>query len=99
MVLNNNLEVIKDTSALILSETSFEEYLANENIIFFGNGSEKAKPIFGHMKNVHFIPAFEPSAVHIGAIANKNLKNNLVEELAYFEPYYLKDFVGPKTKS
>lgn len=96
MVLNEKLEVINNTEALVLQDDSFKEYLQESKVLFFGNGSDKAISLFEKDENAVFIPGVYPSAAHVGALALSRLLNEDFEDLAYFEPFYLKDFAGPK---
>lgn len=82
---------IRDTKAEILTETSFKGYLEQEEIYFIGNGAEKFKNICPH-GNARFRTDVFPSAKEMVKIAQEKLGRNDVEDVAYFEPYYLKDF-------
>jgi tRNA threonylcarbamoyladenosine biosynthesis protein TsaB len=74
--------------------------LQNNNIIFFGDGAEKCKQILGANKNAVFIDGVEPSAQYINQLALTKFTQGIFEDVAYFEPYYLKDFLAttPKKK-
>ncbi|WP_223034732.1 tRNA (adenosine(37)-N6)-threonylcarbamoyltransferase complex dimerization subunit type 1 TsaB [Hanstruepera marina] len=91
---------IRNTDAEILTETIYLNYLKDSPVYFIGNGVEKAKNIIKH-DNAFFIDGKLPSANEISAIAYNKYKKNDIEDVAYFEPYYLKDFVAlkPKPKS
>lgn len=88
--------ILVQTQAKIIDKTSFEEYLANQKIVFFGNGSAKCKEALSHEKNAIFINDIHPSAEHIGAMAWRIYEEKQFEDLAYFEPFYLKDFIAKK---
>jgi len=94
---NNNIQ--KDISAEIIDEKSFEEILNNRKVVFFGNGAEKCKNSITH-KNAIFINNIKASAVNMAALSNESFINKQFEDVAYFEPFYLKDFVAttPKKK-
>jgi len=96
MVLSDDMGVVQETEALILSVDSFREILKGNKVIFFGNGADKAMSLLGNNENARFVGGISPLAVHVGALAVSKLINNEFEDLAYFEPFYLKDFVGPK---
>jgi tRNA threonylcarbamoyladenosine biosynthesis protein TsaB len=83
---------IRETQAQILDETSFKTYLEKDKVYFIGNGVEKTKDIIEH-PNAIFIEAKLPSANEMAALAFNKFKKNNLEDVAYFEPYYLKDFV------
>ena len=96
LLANSKGGIIENTQAKIIEESSFEQYLTAQRILFFGNGATKCKPILGHEKNAFFIDNIHPSAEHIGTIAWTNFQNDQFEDVAYFEPYYLKDFIAKK---
>ena len=83
---------IRETKADILDENSFSEYLEKGIVYFLGDGVEKFKAICTH-KNAVFTEGKLPSANEMGLLANKKFKNSDFEDVAYFEPYYLKDFI------
>lgn len=103
-IFDEKLNEVESVSAKIIDEYSFHELLQNNNIIFFGDGAEKCKQTLGTNKNAVFIDAVEPSAQYINQLALEKLNNNpdsyRGEDVAYFEPYYLKDFLAttPKKK-
>lgn len=88
---------IRDTEAEIVEESSFETYLKKGQVNFIGNGVEKTKAIIDHPKAV-FTENKLPSAREMSAIAFKKFINRAFEDVAYFEPYYLKDFIAIKPK-
>jgi tRNA threonylcarbamoyladenosine biosynthesis protein TsaB len=85
--------------AEIIHEHSFSEELSSGRIFFFGNGAGKCKSIIKH-PNAYFIDDIYASARFMSGIAHDNFSNKNFENVAYFEPYYLKDFVAtiPKNK-
>lgn len=94
----NHLQ-IRDIQAQILDESSFLDYLEKDKVYFIGTGVEKTKTILKH-KNAVFIENKLPSANEMGLIAFNKYANNDFENLAYFEPFYLKDFISfSQTKS
>lgn len=96
-VFDSEYNSLKDTEARILDENSFEEYLNQGKVHFIGNGVEKTKALISH-KNAVFHQGKLPSAKEMGSLAYKKLKINNIEDVAYFEPYYLKDFIALKPK-
>lgn len=88
---------IRETQAEILTETSFSEYLEKGKTVFIGDGAEKFKAICHH-PNALFIINKLPSANEMALIAEDKYKISDTEDVAYFEPFYLKDFVGVKSK-
>lgn len=88
---------IRDTEAQILDETSFADYLEKGKVYFIGNGVEKTKMLITH-PNAIFVEDKLPSANQMSMLAFTKFQNNDFEDVAYFEPYYLKDFVALKPK-
>ncbi len=86
------------TQAKIMDETSFEALLTSNKMIFFGDGAAKCEPFFKENKNAFFIENIYPSAKTIGILAEKAFNQNLFEDVANFEPFYLKEFVGTVKK-
>jgi len=92
----NNNEV-RGVQADVVDEQTYAKFLVNE-VLFFGDGALKCKEIISH-KNAQFIEGIYPSAKHLGILANAKFENKDFEDVAYFEPYYLKDFVAGKKKA
>ena len=95
---NASNEFIKDTSAEIMDEFSFNDVLSASKVFFFGEGMDKCKPILSKHENAIFIDDIFPSAKNIGYLATSRYKENDFEDAAYFEPFYLKEFLA-KTPS
>lgn len=87
---------IRNTEAQILGDASFNSYLELGKVYFIGNGTLKAKTIITH-PNAHFIDDKLPSAREMGSLSYEKYKKNNIEDIAYFEPYYLKEFIGLKS--
>lgn len=98
LVTDNNLKVLEKTNAKIIDEKSFEGFLEGNSILFFGDGAEKCKSIFEGNSNAIFIDDVTPSAIDIGHLAATKYGKKSFEDVAYFEPFYLKDFVAIKSK-
>lgn len=94
---SNNKEV-REIRAEIIDKNSFSEFLQNNKIIFFGDGASKCKQVLTHRENAIFIDNFFPSASFMTEIADLKFKNKDFEDVAYFEPFYLKDFIPGKPK-
>ncbi len=99
-VLNRALKTVKATSAEILDENSFAELLDSQTIYFFGNGSNKFRRILidKNIKNAQFIDGVIPLAKYMMPLAEQRFLQNNTEDVAYFEPFYLKEFVAAKKK-
>ena len=95
-VYDEQLNEIKKTSAEIIDENSFSDLLVKNKIYFFGDGSEKCKAKIIH-PNAIFLDNVNPSAQFMLPIAEKYFAEKKFEDVAYFEPFYLKDFVGTKS--
>ena len=96
-IYDSNYNQIRNTEAQILDETSFLDYLENQKVYFIGNGVEKSKTLINH-PNAVFIDDKLPSSNEMSLLAYTKYKKNDTEDVAYFEPYYLKDFVALKPK-
>jgi len=93
---DQDLNLITEVSASIIDENSFAEFRASQPIYFFGDGAEKCKPIFANDPHSFFIDNLYPSASASIAAAHAKFEQNMVEDVAYFEPFYLKEFLFNK---
>ena len=82
----------RDIEAKIIDEHAFEQELATQTIYFFGNGAAKCKEII-QSKNAYFIDDILPHAQYMGTLAENNPQLD-IKDVAYYEPYYLKEFVA-----
>jgi tRNA threonylcarbamoyladenosine biosynthesis protein TsaB len=85
------LQPITQVVAKVIDEQSFAEDLKDKHIYFFGNGAEKCQSVIT-LPNAHFIADIVPQAQYMGALAEQAISLD-VKQMAYFEPFYLKDFV------
>ncbi len=90
---------VKPTSATIIDERSFGDLLQGRKILFFGDGAEKCQTVLAGNNNARFLPDFANSATDMTATAYEKFQKKDFEDVAYFEPYYLKDFIAGKKKS
>ena len=97
-VFSSDYEQIRAIEAQIIDKNSFEEYLKQGKVYFLGDGAEKCKDLLTH-SNAVFIEDQFPSAKEMCALSYVKYKKNDIEDVAYFEPYYLKDFVALKPKA
>lgn len=91
-VFDANHNQIRETQAQILDENSFRDYLKKDKVYFIGNGVEKTKTLIQH-ENAVFIEGKLPSANEMSNLAHKKYLKGDFENVAYFEPFYLKDFI------
>jgi len=87
---------IKPTSAEIIDENSFADLLKTNKIIFFGDGAAKCSDILGVSANTRIVSDFQNSARYLTKKAAEKFLAKDFEDTAYFEPYYLKDFIAGK---
>lgn len=97
-IYDRNLEEIMPVEAVIVNEDSFAEYLAKGLVIFGGEGAEKCREVLEHHPNARFISGFETSAKFMVPLAAERFTAGRFENLAYFEPFYLKEFVAGKPR-
>ncbi|MGW9685299.1 tRNA (adenosine(37)-N6)-threonylcarbamoyltransferase complex dimerization subunit type 1 TsaB [Flagellimonas sp. 2504JD1-5] len=91
-VFNVDMKEIRETKAEIIDENSFGEFLTHSKVHLVGSGAEKCKEVLNH-SNIHFDASVVPSAKEMATISFRKFRENAFEDVAYFEPYYLKDFV------
>ncbi|MGV6830999.1 MAG: tRNA (adenosine(37)-N6)-threonylcarbamoyltransferase complex dimerization subunit type 1 TsaB [bacterium] len=89
---NHQFELLETTIAKVLDENSFQNLLDEHQVYFIGNGTSKLAEICKH-QNAHFIHDKLPSAQQMSALAYQYFEEAQFEDVAYFEPYYLKDFI------
>ncbi len=93
-IFQTDLSIVESVSARIIDDSSFEVH-KDKDLIFFGDGSDKFRELFSNHSHIRFLD-FENSATHLCHSANQMLIEGQIENLAYFEPYYLKDFIPGK---
>ena len=93
-IFNANKEIIRKVEAQILTEDSFKEI--KEKIYFIGDSNEKAKVILTQSNFVFLDEIKYPSAREMSSISYQKFLENNFEDVAYYEPYYLKDFMFAK---
>lgn len=93
-VYGRDLNEVEPVSALVVGPDSFSRLAASgDTVCFFGDGMDKCRTVLD-APNFSFLPDVYPSATAMGEQALRRLRNREWEDVAYFEPYYLKDFVG-----
>jgi tRNA threonylcarbamoyladenosine biosynthesis protein TsaB len=88
---------IGPTRAEIISGDSFSKWTSQGPVHLLGNGAEKCREVLTH-PNFHFHTALLPGSREIGLLANDRFQKERFEDVAYFEPFYLKDFILQKKK-
>lgn len=96
-IYNRGLNVIRETQADIVEKESYQELLEQHPIYFFGNGADKCKNIINH-PNAHFLNGIHPLAKYMFPLAEQAIAKANFADVAYFEPYYLKEFVASTPK-
>lgn len=96
-VYDRALNVKRETAADIVDENSYLEFLDKGPVYFFGNGSAKCREKITH-PNAHFIEEMRPLAKWMFPLAEKAFLKGDFKDVAYFEPFYLKEFVASRPK-
>ena len=91
-------KLLEATHPQVIDAASFQSWLTDHAILFFGDGAEKCKPLLATHPHASFVDHIHPTARHVGALAHAKFQQASFEELAYFEPLYLKPFQGKKIK-
>lgn len=91
------LRAVRPTSADVIDENSYADLLASRPVYFFGNGADKCRTKLTH-PNAHFIENIHPLAKWMFPLAEKAMATEDFKDVAYFEPFYLKEFVASKPK-
>jgi len=98
-VFDVNHKEIRTTEAEIIDEHSFLKFLDESKVYFVGPGAAKCKEIINHVNARFSENTVVPSAKEMSRLAYEKFKTSNFEDVAYFEPYYLKDFIsGGKKK-
>ncbi len=96
-VYNLSLETLVEPTPLILEADSYEKWLDQGEVLFFGNGSDKARDVIKH-PNATFIADIKPLAVDMLPLSDQAFRAGKFLDLAYSVPTYLKDFQATKPK-
>ena len=90
-------KMLCDTRAEVIEEGLYDKWLDNNIVTFIGDGAEKTRPLLASHHNVRYDELFRISAAGMMFEAERKLEAGEVEDVAYFEPFYLKDFVAKKS--
>lgn len=96
-IYDRGLKEKKPIEASIVTEETYKEWLDGHDVYFYGNGASKCMEVINH-PNAHLIEGIEPLAKNMFPLAEQRLLRGKVEDVAYFTPFYLKDFVALKPK-
>ena len=96
-VFDRALRPVRDIHSDIVDENTYKEYLDKGPVYFFGNGAAKCMKAINH-PNAHLIDDVEPLARNMYPLAAKRVAQEQFEDVAYFVPFYLKEFVAKKPK-
>jgi tRNA threonylcarbamoyladenosine biosynthesis protein TsaB len=91
------LREVRPTGADVVDADTYRSYLDEHPVYFFGNGAAKCMETIQH-PNAHFIKGIIPQAKYMFPLAEKRIAQERFEDVAYFVPFYLKDFVAGKPK-
>jgi len=94
---DNKGNVVSEVEALILDSESFSTLLQNKRIAFFGDGSAKFAVMINN-SNAIFVEGVEPLAVQMISLSEELFEAQKFEDVAYFEPFYLKEFMATTPK-
>ena len=87
------LSTISEVQAMIIDADAFAQTLAQQPVYFFGNGAAKCQSVITH-PNAHFVDNVVPQAQCMGLLAEMQSNSLDVKQMAYYEPFYLKEFVA-----
>ena len=91
-------EVVKETTAEVIESGIYDKWLNANIVTFVGDGADKTKPLLSVHPNALYDSEFRISAAGMIKTAREKLAKGEVEDTAYFEPFYLKDFVAKKSE-
>lgn len=92
-VYDRALKPVRKVQADVVTADTYKEWLDKGPVYFFGNGAAKCMEVINH-PNAHLIAGVEPLAKWMQPLAERRFLNGQFEDVAYFEPFYLKDFVA-----
>ena len=96
-VYTRGLKPVREIRADVVDAETYKEFLDQHPVYFFGNGAKKCMEAINH-PNAHLLEGIEPLAKWMQPLAEKRFLNDQFEDVAYFVPFYLKDFVAKMPK-
>lgn len=99
-IFDNSGRNVKETAAVIIEKDTFDAFKFNQ-IVLFGSGAIKLGSLFAECKNIKIDTNYRHSSAYLSTLAYRKLQSGIVEDLIYFEPFYLKEFVAsiPKKRT
>ena len=92
------LKPVREIQADVVDADTYRKWLDERPVYFFGNGAAKCMETIAH-PNARLIEGIEPLAKWMMPLAEKKILNDIHEDVAYYVPFYLKDFVAKTPKS
>ena len=96
-IYDTDLSTVRDTSADIVTPALYQPFLDRDVVCFFGNGAAKCRTVITS-ENAVFLDDVHPLASDMVSLAEKSFQLNEYEDIAYFEPFYLKEFMATTPK-
>lgn len=97
MIFDNRGDLLQGTEAVIIDSETFQAY-EGKNFVLFGSGAAKLKDLYNNLSTVHIASDYQHSSAYLASTAFEMYQNKNFEDLIYFEPYYLKEFVATTPK-
>lgn len=97
-ILDANRQTKRETAATIIDENSFSEWLLQGSVYYFGDGAEKCQEALNH-QNANYIADVVTDAANMVDLAMDRFEENKFEDIAYYEPFYLKEFQATVAKN
>ena len=96
-IFDRALHEVRPIQADVVDADTYSEYLDERPVYFFGNGAAKCMDVIAH-PNARYIDGIEPLAKNMFPLAERRIAQGKTEDVAYFVPFYLKDFVAKMPK-
>ena len=96
-VYDRSLREVRPVGADVVTADTYRQWLDERSVFFFGNGAQKCMDVINH-PNAHLLEGVEPLARWMQPLAERRLLQDQTEDVAYYEPFYLKDFVAKAPK-
>jgi tRNA threonylcarbamoyladenosine biosynthesis protein TsaB len=97
-IYDSTLQPLKKVNALVVEADSFNQFTDPTRLFLFGNGSSKCKLKLAQ-PNIHFVDGVVASSINMATLADQKFRKSQFADVAYFEPYYLKDFIATVPKN